>query len=181
MALDVTSTISNILQDSGHPQPSYLVSDSRAMYPGQFMLNNLNNDLYICSDNSDQENLIWNRLLREDQIPQSDWDQTDDEALDYIKNKPVRSASYNAPVLNVAFQISETRDAMAIYSFELVTDDELEFMIADDELMSVNAQLVSMIGAVGISSISGFVLAGKWCQLVTSGSPSMAISQVVLL
>ena len=162
MALSATSTISNILQDSGAPQASYLVSNSLTIYPGQFMLDSTTNDLYICSDNSDQESLVWNRLLREDQLP-------------------TRSASYNTPSLNTPFQISETRDAMAIYSFQLVTDDELEFMIADDELMSVNAQVVSMIGVVGISSISGFVPAGKWCQLVTSGSPSMAIGQVVLL
>ncbi len=68
MTLTSTSTISNILQDSGAPKDSYLLSNSLTIYPGQLMLNTDNNDLYICSDASDQEALVWNRILREDQI-----------------------------------------------------------------------------------------------------------------
>ncbi len=70
MTFSVTNTIPAMFQDSGAPAASYL-SILVTIELGQLYLDNTNGDLYICNDNSDQNALVWNQILRADQLPPS--------------------------------------------------------------------------------------------------------------
>lgn len=145
MSISPSLSFPSMFQDDGVPAASYM-DIMLPIYAGQLFLNQTNNDLYICNDASDQEALVWERILREDQIPtqvnsdwssssgvslilnkptisaaqiQSDWNQTSSGSLDFIKNKPVRTQSGASRTLNSAFQISSTRDAFANYSVDI--------------------------------------------------------------
>lgn len=101
MSLSLTTSTPQYYKDIGAPATSYQ-NVSLDIHLGQFYLNNANGDIYICHNNSDQNALIWNTLLRSDQLVQvqSDWTQSVPTDPDYIKNKPTFSAvattgSYN--------------------------------------------------------------------------------------
>jgi len=62
MSLSLTPTVPAYYQDSGAPAASYL-SILVDIELGQFYLDNSNADLYICTDNSDQNALVWKLIL----------------------------------------------------------------------------------------------------------------------
>src|SRR5690606_628367 len=55
-------------------------------------------------------------------IPQADWAQTDDQASDYILNKPIPSQVSATRSLDTVFQINENRDCMVSYSVSIGTE-----------------------------------------------------------
>lgn len=75
--------------------PDTDVHTSGGSYPdiGEFFVNTTTSALFLCTNNGSPQ--VWNSTTNMAliqaliaSIPQSDWDQTDDEAADYIKNKP---------------------------------------------------------------------------------------------
>ncbi len=111
MSLSITSTNPPYYQDSGEPAISYQ-SIGVNVQKGQSYFDNSTSDFYICTDNSNQNALVWINIPKIDQIIaqlQSDWDQTNILLASYIANKPnVRSQSSVARSLNIIFQISKS-------------------------------------------------------------------------
>ncbi len=61
MSLSLTPTSPGYLQDAGVPAASYL-SLTVTIELGQFYLDNTNGDFYVCTDNSDQNSLVWKQV-----------------------------------------------------------------------------------------------------------------------
>lgn len=129
---------------------------------------------------------------------QADWQQSDSGALDYIKNRPaVDSQGLASRSLNSAFQISATRNAIAIYGVQITItasisggqNGDVILEIASNSGFTSNVQTLSIAGngqtyslAIALQGIQpntvvvfGWVPAGYYVRLRTVnnlGSPS---------
>lgn len=126
---------------------------------------------------------------------QSDWTQASTGSLDYIKNKPAaRSQSAASRSLNVAFQISASRDSLVNYSVDVSCTISLTtgqtgtvfLEIASDSGFTTNVQELSRFVnsnsgtlTIGLNLIqaltgtmSGFVPSGYYCRLRTANTVS---------
>lgn len=128
---------------------------------------------------------------------QSDWNQTNTSAADFIKNKPSRTYANPTRSLNSAFLISSTRDSLVRYSITITSAATLllgsrgtvYLRYADDSGFTTNVKEVDRQGfgvgsglvVTGYSTISvgGPIPAGKYVQIVTentSGTPTFAFN-----
>ncbi len=159
---------------------------------GEPFINTDTGQIFICTDNT-SEAMTWAPYLGG--ILQSDWDQTDTDAQDYIKNKPAaRSQSSASRSLNSAFQISSTREALVNYSVDIATSLTLTagqagtvyLEIASDSGFTTDVQELSRfvngntgILTIGLSltqnvtgTLSGYVPAGYYVRLRTQNNTS---------
>lgn len=176
-SLTFTGTNPNFYTDDGPPISTYLpliVND------GQFYINRLNHDMWVCVDNSDQNNLQWGRVPRNDQVS---------EALNLIQTGVSRS-------LNSAFQVSATRNALVNYSIDIscvlsLTSGQsgnLFLEIASDSGFTMNVQEITRLAVgtggsltIGLNltqnctgTVTGFIPASYYVRLRTAnaiGSP----------
>lgn len=129
---------------------------------------------------------------------QSDWNETNTSALDYIKNKPtipsIVSRTFNFPSrsLNSAFQISSSQDALVSYAVDISCTMSLTsgqagtvtLQYADDSGFTTNVKTVQggqsgntgtltiglALTQLGTIDLSGIIPAGKYVKLVTANS-----------
>ena len=97
---------------------------------GEYFMNTLTQILYFCTVGGVTQ--TWTQVTYMSQVQslisaipaqiQSDYGQTNNTALDYIKNKPsAPSSSTVSRALNTIFQISANRNAWASYSIDITT------------------------------------------------------------
>lgn len=123
---------------------------------------------------------------------QSNWSETDTAKSDYIKNKPYIINPSGAAVsraLNTSFQISTTQNAFVFYSINeaevltltggqtgiiqlQISPDNVtfttiaQFKVGNTGTLTVGLTLTDEVG----SQLSGFIPAGYWVKLPTSGT-----------
>lgn len=148
--------------------------------------------LWRCTAAPDQEHLVW---LWEN--PQADWEQEDEDSLDFIKNKPANPVqSVESRSLNSAFLIDSTRNAFVFYSVDISAVLSLTsgqsgtvfLEIASDSGFTEDVQELGQrsngnTGNLSLgnttdlatANLSGFVPANFYCRLRTNsntGSPA---------
>lgn len=150
----------------------------------------------------------YNSLLNKPTIPdaqiQSDWAQTNTSALDFIKNKPVKSFSNPSRSLNTTFQISTTRDTAVSYTIPVTAVAALlvgargrvTLSYSDDAAQMVNFRTVAVseygigsglvVTGYGVLELSGVIPAGKYVRLTSVnvlGTPTFGavVSQEVAI
>lgn len=176
MTISLTPTAPGYFQDSAPPALSYL-SLLVTIELGQFFLDNTTGDFYICKDNSDQNNLLWEIIPRADQI---------------INFLPERNQSSITRTFNNVFQPGNLRDAFVNYSIDIsctlsISSGEqgtvyLE-MTSDPDFLS-DIQEISRISngnngtlSIGLNIVqnntgilSGYVTKGYYCRIRTENN-----------
>lgn len=150
----------------------------------------------------------YNSLLNKPTIPaaqiQSDWTQTNASALDFIKNKPIKTFNNPTRALNTSFQISTTRDMSVSYTIPITAVAALlvgargrvTLSYADDAAQTVNVKTVAVseygigsglvVTGYGVLELSGIIPVGKYVRLTSAnvqGTPSFGsvVSQEVAI
>lgn len=124
MALALTGTTSNYFKDSSAPLSNYQPQGA-IITQGQLLLNAATSDIYICVDATNQSSLVWQKLIRADEIipqVQSNWTQSNNALPSYIANKPTIPAAQVNSDWNSVSGLSQVLNKPSIPSAQVNSD-----------------------------------------------------------